>query len=203
MEIDRDNQLWVHEPVVGVYFQQRSKLPSMPQFQQLLKPGQRLSRTGKCVCHRMSVKNPPSVGCFLPQIAIACAYVQTATRLWCVCEGPAAVSPWAGRAKSHQARTTHSFSFFLSTRAGGALLSTLLNSTSTWVPRMQAAYNLSLLLLQIGKSPNFLGISWAVRAKQLRKIGGLEEEKGTKPRDSHMKKRSSTGLNCQLDNGDS
>lgn len=60
MERDRDNQLWVHEPVVGVYFQQRSKLlPSTPQFQQLLKPGRRLSRTGKCVCHRMSVKNPP------------------------------------------------------------------------------------------------------------------------------------------------
>lgn len=128
MERDRDNQLWVHEPVVGVYFQQRSKLlSSTPQFQQLLKPGRRLSRTGKCVCHRMSVKNPPSVGCFLPQIAIACAYVQTATRLWCVCEGPAAVGPWAGRAKSHQARRTHSFSFFLSTRAGGSSI----NSTST------------------------------------------------------------------------
>lgn len=77
---ERDNQLWVHEPVVGVYSQQRSKLlPCTPQFQQLLKPGRRLSRTGKCVCHRMSVKNPPPVGCFLPQIVIACAYVQTAT----------------------------------------------------------------------------------------------------------------------------
>lgn len=101
--LERDNQLWVREPVVGVYSQQRSKLlPSTPQFQQLLKLGRRLSRTGKYVCHRMSVKNPPSVGCFLPQIVITCADVQTATRLWCVREGPAAIG--LGQAESSPVR---------------------------------------------------------------------------------------------------